>query len=89
MSQFHPTTWIDEQRAGRGGNVFDSILAASASIRRGQTAKADYRTERRIAGVHQIRLDALEHDRAVDPRGVNAAGTPTFGQLVQRWKSPR
>lgn len=88
QTQFDPTTWIDEQRAAGGSakNVFDEILKASASIRTGQTRHADYRVERRIAQVHQIRQAAAFHDRAIDPRGTQAQ---TFDEMMKRWKGLR
>jgi hypothetical protein len=87
--QFHPTTWIDQQRnAGMArGNVFADILAAAKSIRQGYTQHADYRAERRVAQVHEIKRQAAAHDRACDPR--NPAHAPSFPELVERWKGLR
>lgn len=91
--QFHPTTWVDRQRQGLGGNVFEEILKAADSIRRGQTAKADYRAEQRIAEVHEIKRAASHYDNAVVGGTVMNVQTlcgekiPTFGQMVHRWKS--
>lgn len=91
--QFNPTTWIDEQRrAGAArGNVFDEILKAAASIRSGQTKKADYRVEARVARVHAIRAAAADHDRDIGANGMVVRtlcgdAVPSFGQMVQRWK---
>lgn len=84
MTQFDPTTWIDQQRADgmARGNVFTDILAAAKSIRNGQTKKSDYRVERRIAEVHQIRRDAAQHDRQIDE---GAPKVPSFSSMVARW----
>lgn len=82
---FHPTTWIDEQRSagGAGSNVFDEILAASASIRRGLAKHADFQVERRAARVQQIRREAAAFDAQVAPRD---PATQSFSQMVERWK---
>lgn len=94
---FHPTTWIDQQRVAGSAptmNVFDEILKAAGDIRRGQTRHADYRADQRVAQVHAIRNAAAEHDKGVGQNGMHihtlcGEKVPTFGEMVQRWKSLR
>lgn len=88
---FHPTTWIDRQRAAGAArtNVFADILAAAKSVRDGQTRKADYRAEQRIASVHEMKRSAAGHDRMCDPRNPAHAELPSFGQMMERWKGLR
>lgn len=88
MTQFHPTTWIDQQRAAGAerGNVFAEIRKAADSIRAGIAKKAEYRAEARIAGVHAIKRAAADHDRAIDPRNTQVE---SFPQFMERWKGLR
>lgn len=82
--QLDPSTWIDEQRAGRGGNIFAAILEASRQIREGRQGLSQAWIDRREQRVASIKEEAAQYDAKAEVITSEPA-TPSFNQLMDRW----